>query len=1098
MKPSQITNCLAALPMRTFPSPRPDACQHHISSSPYQPSCRPTSVRSSESHHEERRKSPSGLRPPRVQRPQPPVALTVVDNTPDGSKVCRRGVSQVETPHPRKRLNTHSLSPVTVSVSDSRRHGSLQRRESTKDCLQTSPNEKAIPVVRLDHSSQKRHTESKNEGSVEKLFLRVESPNQLAKSPLGKSLVAGPKVSNEGSSCFDVSSTSKPAHPSCSPSKPTATRQPFLGTAQLVRYSPDDKIIRLRSPSYRNGEVFKKTSQGCNKTEKALSVVQLKNSSQSPFSRYPRDPQHGSSESSVKTRICKSHGVPHEGPNCSLSVPPAKTHHSRTSVDVPNKYDKLFTPDIVLSRVRNTNKPKTDGKTEKRPPGCSSAPVQSSEKTCSKREDSGPAKVHTLLTKDCYVSLSRASCERLNMENTKSLCALGSRPKSKDFPVRTPHNQLKDDSLKHDKENKAALIERPSDPPQSRSPPIKRSRGQTPTAGKMDSVYDDLDLGLGIALELDSSQTSNSSEEDQLLSWQEIMNHVPNSPAAQDTATTFPEPSGIGYSSNTFKAQPSTTRRGSYKNSLDQMLKERDTQKKARESEAQLRTSCDEELLKVAEYHEEENRDEGSVEQQEFLQRYSLESCAIREVPPGEVVFHLDKFGHIFNQDSLQLRDCTVKPQTTLQKTLLWSSPAQLRHHVNIGLFQEAYGCHLPCPTQVTDFLFKMMSVHSERMLSEKILHALCEIAKSAAYNIVKKRSQAFHVWVPTLADLTLVLVNMGVTFVTLFPFEHLQPAFTEGDLLKNAIIQSEFPSFNQELSIFPEHNCNNIFKYLSYCVRICPEVYSDNELLLLLNVTARVALDAHFIPLPGVEINILLCTIVENVRNWDTMLPRICQVLTNLTDNHHNMCHLVQLLPNNTLGKCLRQHLSLSMISKLLDGMCRYRPTGSEFKLTALRPYVSTMQPSSLRRFILNTSSRNSTEDEVAFLDQQSCYLCYSLLTLTNTASEFMSFPTNQKEHLLNLCSDLRTHVIGHIRESEKWLYRSKVKDLLARIYTNWQMTLHRIQPLNSQLCDYWKPSSAGTSPPTRQESDGCRGRHTGRANAEEEGEGGGGEGMT
>lgn len=48
----------------------------------------------------------------------------------------------------------------------------------------------------------------------------------------------------------------------------------------------------------------------------------------------------------------------------------------------------------------------------------------------------------------------------------------------------------------------------------------------------------------------------------------------------------------------------------------------------------------------------------------------------------------------------------------------------------------------------------------------------------------VKNGSQLFKVWVPSLADVALVLMNMGVAFVTLFPFENLQPLFTEGDLL--------------------------------------------------------------------------------------------------------------------------------------------------------------------------------------------------------------------------------------------------------------------------------------------------------------------------
>lgn len=125
---------------------------------------------------------------------------------------------------------------------------------------------------------------------------------------------------------------------------------------------------------------------------------------------------------------------------------------------------------------------------------------------------------------------------------------------------------------------------------------------------------------------------------------------------------------------------------------------------RAKEIEAKLLTACEEDLLRIAEYEKaEEIREEGiSAQQQyvhagtlypvsgaqslhrdklhfyvlflprEFLQRYSLMSSAIREVPPGEKVFNLEKFGQIFNQDTLQLRQCMVNPQGTAQKTLLW------------------------------------------------------------------------------------------------------------------------------------------------------------------------------------------------------------------------------------------------------------------------------------------------------------------------------------------------------------------------------------------------------------------------------------------
>ncbi|XP_077351008.1 SMC5-SMC6 complex localization factor protein 2 isoform X2 [Festucalex cinctus] len=1106
MKPFQVNNCLVAPPRRMLPFRSPEVCQSYSPTSPYQLSYHLTPVRSSESHRPEHAKYLSGLQLSAMLQPRPPVTASAVAKTQDKSPSISHGIS----PHPNKGLSTHTRSgdirrehnssPASDSEKNATVQRTLQERLATPSSGKSSPAKsldrhkpfQKWPAVTLDRPFQKRRRESEdNDAGAKKSCVRVEPPKPPLRSPPRTFPASLPMLKlsetpNERATCFDSSPKSKPVQLPCMPSKPTVTKNTFLGARQLRIHSTHGDIIQLGSLCNDNGDVFKRALETCDKRENKVNAeVQPKNINPPHFSP-PWQPQHVSSESPVRTLKHKTHNSPHESPskrNCSLSTPPAKCnklHHRRRTI--PNDYDELFTPDVIISPVRKADKTKIDEETAEKTPGCSST-IKSSENSCSKGENSGSTCSIKLpiSSKHLNISLPYVSLVRLNIKDIEpfySTCG-----KSKDYAELPARRHRTHGSLKHDEEKKA---KKPSTSCWSRSPPIKSREGHRPHADETDSVDEDLDLSLGIGFDLESSQTSKSSEEEQLVPLREIMNHFPKIPLTPDKDAALSEPSTPGGPSHALKAE-ATISRGSYRNNLDQMLKEIDTQKKAKDSEAQLRTLCDEELLGVAEYNEEENRDEGSSEQREFLQRYSLEYSVIREVPPGEVVFHLDKFGQIFNQDSLQLRQYRVKPQSPKQKTLLWSSPSQLKLQVKNRLFQEAYGSQSPCPTQVTDFLFKMMSVHSERMLSEEMLQALCDIAISAAYNIVKNKNSAFTVWVPTLADLTLVLMNMGVAFVTLFPFENLQPAFTEGDLLRNVYIQSECPPRTKEWNMFPEHNCNNIMKYLSYCMTMCPKVYSDYELLLLLTVMARVALDTHFITLAGVEINELLNKIVSNIREWDAMLPRLCHFLTDLTDDHHNMCVLVQLLPDNARGKCLRQHLSLSMISKLLDGTSCYRPTGKEIKLATLKPYVAAMQPASLRRFILNTSSRSSAEEDMTFLDQQSYYLCYSLLTLTNVASDFHVFPTHQKEHLLTLSSDLRAHVICHIRESEKCLYRSKVKDLLARIYTKWQMIHQRIQPLHSKICDYWKPSSAGSLTCSGEERDNSLGWHAGGEDAAE-----------
>ncbi|XP_020784883.2 SMC5-SMC6 complex localization factor protein 2 isoform X3 [Boleophthalmus pectinirostris] len=569
-----------------------------------------------------------------------------------------------------------------------------------------------------------------------------------------------------------------------------------------------------------------------------------------------------------------------------------------------------------------------------------------------------------------------------------------------------------------------------------------------------DSVDLDLDLSLDLHLDDQSSQSSDS-EEEPLVSLQEIMKK--RKPPDTPEKGAFSEPSTSGHTNHKrLHHTLSTTKTGNYKNSLDQMLKEITTRTKAKGTEMELLTACQEDLMRIAEFEEADEEEPLSLEHQQIVQRYSLFSSAIREVPPGHELFHLEKFGRIFNQNTLELRQCKLNPQETAEKTLLWSSPSQFKLYIHIGLFQEAFQ-RLPCPFQITRFLFKMMCVHSDHMLSVDILQVLTDIAYSATTKIVNG-SDRFRVWVPSVADITLVLMNMGVSFVSLFPLETLQPPFTEGRLLEDIYIKSESPSTTPP-STFPEHNCNNMFKYLSCCLGLCPRFYSDSELFLLLTSMCTVSLETRLLLQAGVELYPLLYKLLNNIRHWEDMMPKICLALTDLTDDHHNMCHLVQLLPDHTRGKTLRRHLSLSMISKLLDGSCLYRPKSKEMQLSDLRLYVQRMKPSSLLRTIISSSDRKYTEEDQDFLDQQAYYLCYSLLTLTNEATNMQYFPPQQKEHLLLLCSELERHVKCHIRESEKWLYRSKVKDLVARIYTKWQMLLQKTRPLNGKLYDYWQP---------------------------------------
>ncbi|KAM6997268.1 SMC5-SMC6 complex localization factor protein 2 [Tautogolabrus adspersus] len=988
----------------------------------------------------------------------------------------------------------------------------------------TSSTEKFIPAVDLNSSSLKRRRESEDcvDSAVNlgcENSCKAQTPKPTAGNSLRTSLVSVPsprqslfpeqspkttdnrpwKESVCGQSTF--SSSLRPtqcSYPSLS-LVPCAQRKPPMGAKQAYIERTKDQTLRLVDvllPVKQGEESLKKRREENNTSDKSSSsfsprVPQKDNGFSPSFHSGSHHSGHSHCSTSIPTVKTPDKGhqleeirklgsftpkptsKPNSGSLSCSAVKRSKTAHSRRPVAIPNDIDDLFTPDpmtYVVSPSHKSSKPNIDGgairpsASEKSFTGTMCRKIQNVKITSSPH--AGDANLSSQAPGHPLSFLPTVTLMRVNLENLRP-------PHSKATELKNDHitfSSRQKHTTYHSNNVRACTLE--TDPgasghssthPCVQSPLLERqaSGEGRQQVNDVDPVDVELDLDLSLALDMDLTQSSQSSEEEQLLSLQEMMERATKPPDTPEKGV-FSEPGTPGPRSCKQKTQavPSYTKSGNYKNSLDQMLKEINTNKRSKEIETQLLTACKEDLLRIAEYEEaEESREEGiTTEHQEFLQRYSLMSSAIREVPPGEMVFKLEKFGQIFNQNTLQLRKCMLPPEGAAQKTLLWSSPAQLRLHVNSGLFQEAYACHSPCPTQVTRFLFKMMSVHNERMLSENILQTLCDIASTAAYQIVKNGNQKFEVWVPSLADVALVLMNMGASFVTLFPFENLQPPFTEGDLLEDVYIKAESPSSNEEQSTFPEHNCINVLKYLSYCMGLCPRAYSDDELLLLLTVLGKVGLDTQLILQSTLELYSLQHKMVNNFRDWNAMMPRICLALTDLTDDHHNMCLLVRMLPDNTRGKQLRRHLSLSMISKLLDGNCTYTPTGEEIQLSELRRFLPRMQPSTLLRNLLRSQRE---KEDMATLDQQSYYLCYSLLTLTNEASNFQIFPAHQKEHLLILCSELEMHVKCDIRESEKCLYRSKVKDLVARIYTKWQILLQKTRPLNGKLYDFWQPSS-------------------------------------
>lgn len=165
-------------------------------------------------------------------------------------------------------------------------------------------------------------------------------------------------------------------------------------------------------------------------------------------------------------------------------------------------------------------------------------------------------------------------------------------------------------------------------------------------------------------------------------------------------------------------------------------------------------------------------------------------------------------------------------------------------------------------------------------------------------------------------------------------------------------------------------------------------------------------------------------------------------------------------------IEKQLRQCLSLVIISKLLDEKHEDIPNANNLQISVLHRYLVQMKPSDLlKKMVLKKRAEqpNETIDDSLHLEleKQAYYLTYILLHLVGEVSCSHSFSSGQRKHFVLLCGALEKHVKCDIREDARLFYRTKVKDLVARIHGKWQEIIQNCRPTQGQLHDFWVPDS-------------------------------------
>ncbi|XP_073411877.1 SMC5-SMC6 complex localization factor protein 2 isoform X2 [Dendrobates tinctorius] len=503
-----------------------------------------------------------------------------------------------------------------------------------------------------------------------------------------------------------------------------------------------------------------------------------------------------------------------------------------------------------------------------------------------------------------------------------------------------------------------------------------------------------------------------------------------------------------------------------YENNLDRLVKEQKESKRLNEMEKVLHEAL-ERGLGLADNERMDSAEDGELsdEHRIFLEKFKLETNAIPEQHPGEDVFHLSESGAIFNLRSLNLKDLKMSAGC-YEESLIFSCAQENQ----ITLAMEGYFTFLyrykKCPDSLMRWLFQMISIHPSYAVSVKLLQTLIEISCNNLSNLHEKP------WMPSLLDIATVFANMGIHFDTLFPLKNILPSFGSPDLVPAVPLAGKFENgFSEAIfSHVPKFQIAHVIKFLGFCSTICRESFHDLEILALIVLLLKLHLEKDLKDFPAIDLHCLIETLLQNIKSWDTVMPEMFYAISQLSTHHHNYIKLLQLIPTSeNRGRQLRKHLSLIFLSNILYGNCKYVLLDYHSQMIFLCQLMSEMRPSSLVKK-LETDPENISKTS-AELDQEAYYLTFSLLYLVNDASSSDEPPFKQRKYILKLCSELEKHIKSDIREDARYFYRTKVKDLVARIHGRWQEQLLYSRPNQGKLHDYWEPKCDDSSLKTSEE---------------------------
>lgn len=412
----------------------------------------------------------------------------------------------------------------------------------------------------------------------------LELPPKTTDGRLQSELACGQSTNSDLSTFQPTQSHITPSPTHC-PKKP-----PFTGAKQ-VYITTTHNLVKLSMSSRPSEESVKKGNEENHQNDKSsASKVSQKDNSNSPCAASVTHSRHTRHTPVLPVKApSRVHQVGEKKLDGNTPKPISKLNsqsgrtaeHTKTSrlrrPVVPDDIDLLFTPDplvYLVSATSKTPKPTTNEEPVNSQTVTVTSPATRSvpsvgPSSCDMTPHSKvaePTHAESCTEHNPSVSLPTVTLKRVKLEKLQ-ICSENKGSKSNPSPP--SGKRLKDESNKsHLKQSplrstnaRSSSVETDTAASEQKSPslcsqslPLEEQAGEESKAhlNEEDPIDVELDLGLSIAYEVDVTQSSDSSEEDQLVSFQEMMERVTKPPDTPEKGA-FSEPSTPGRHSSQSK-----------------------------------------------------------------------------------------------------------------------------------------------------------------------------------------------------------------------------------------------------------------------------------------------------------------------------------------------------------------------------------------------------------------------------------------------------------------------------------------------------------------------------------------------------------------